>query len=86
LLQKAYKLGCRGVFNGLKRMSMNLGLNRVQEVLVVGLMLVLVFAMFSNMGLMDKISIGVLVFALIFLTTMATQLLNQAKEAAKLHS
>jgi hypothetical protein len=67
-------------------MSMNLGLNRVQEVLVVGLMLVLVFAMFSNMGLMDKISIGVLVFALIFLTTMATQLLNQAKEAAKLHS
>ena len=45
-----------------------------------GLMIVLVFAMFSNITLADKISIGVIVFALIFLTTTANQLLNQAKE------
>ncbi len=44
-------------------MSMNLGLNRVQEVLIMGLMIVLVFAMFSGMELTDKISIGVIVFA-----------------------
>jgi hypothetical protein len=64
-------------------MSFKLGLNRVQEALVVGLMIVLVFAMFSSMGLTDKISVGVIVFALIFLTTMANQLLEQAKEARK---
>ena len=46
-------------------------------------MIVLVFAMFSSMGLTDKISVGVIVFALIFLTTMANQLLEQAKEARK---
>jgi hypothetical protein len=61
-------------------MSFKLGLNRVQEALVIGLMIVLVFAMYSNMELMDKISLGVLVFALIFLTTMANQILNQLKE------
>lgn len=61
-------------------MSFNLGLNRVQEVLVVGLMIVLVFAMFSNMEFADKISIGVIVFALIFLTSIANQILNQLKE------
>jgi len=82
-LQKTYKLRRRRVSNGLKRMSFKLGLNRVQEALVVGLMIVLVFAMFSSMGLTDKISVGVIVFALIFLTTMANQLLEQAKEARK---
>ncbi len=66
-----------------KNMSMNLGLNRVQEVLIMGLMIVLVFAMFSGMELTDKISIGVIVFALIFLTTMANQLLEQMKERSK---
>jgi hypothetical protein len=63
-----------------QEMSFNLGLNRVQEVLVVGLMIVLVFAMFSNMEFADKISIGVIVFALIFLTSIANQILNQLKE------
>jgi hypothetical protein len=67
-------------------MSFKLGLNRVQEALVVGLMIVLVFAISSNMALTDKISIGVIVFALILLTTMASQLLNQAKEASPMRS
>ena len=64
-------------------MSFKLGLNRVQEALVVGLMIVLVFAMFSGMELTDKISVGVIVFALMFLTTMANQLLEQMKQSSK---
>ena len=48
--------------------------------LVVGLMIVLVFALFSNMELTYKISIGVIVFTLIFLTTVASQVLKQAEE------
>lgn len=62
-------------------MSFNLGLNRVQEALVMGLMIVLVFALFSSMELMYKISIGVIVFTLIFLVSMAGQILKQAEEA-----
>ena len=61
-------------------MSLKLGLNRVQEVLVMGLMIVLVFALWSNMELMYKISIGVIVFALILLTSMASQVLKQVEE------
>jgi hypothetical protein len=64
-------------------MSLKLGLNRVQEALIVGLMIVLVFAMFSSIALVDKVSLGVIVFALIFLTTIANQLLEQAKERNK---
>jgi hypothetical protein len=64
-------------------MSLKLGLNRVQEVLIVGLMIVLVFAMFSSIALVDKVSLGVIVFALIFLTTIANQLLEQVKERNK---
>jgi uncharacterized membrane protein len=61
-------------------MSFKLGLTGIQELLVMGLMIVLVFALFSNMELTYKISIGAIVFALIFLTTMASQLLKQAEE------
>ncbi len=61
-------------------MSFKLGLNRVQEALIMGLMIVLVFAMFSGIELTDKINLGILVFALIFLTTMANQLLEQMKD------
>jgi hypothetical protein len=64
-------------------MSLKLGLNRVQEALIVGLMIVLVFAMFSSIALVDKVSLGVIVFALIFLTTIANQLLEQVKERNK---
>jgi hypothetical protein len=62
------------------KMSLKLGLNRVQEVLVMALMIVLVFALWSNLELMYKISIGVIVFALILLTSMAAQVLKQAEE------
>ncbi len=72
-----------GFFNGSKRMSFKLGLNRVQEALIMGLMIVLVFAMFSGIELTDKINLGVIVFALIFLTTMANQLLEQMKDRNK---
>jgi len=59
-------------------------LNRVQEVLVMGLMIVLVFALWSNIELMYKISIGVIVFTLILLTSMASQVLKQAEERKRL--
>ena len=61
-------------------MSLKLGLNRVQEVLVIGLMLVLVFALWSNMELLYKITIGVIVFALIMLMSLASGVLKQAEE------
>jgi hypothetical protein len=61
-------------------MSLKLGLNRVQEVLVMGLMIVLVFALWSNMELMYKIKIGVIVFALIMLMSLAAGVLKQAEE------
>ena len=61
-------------------MSLKLGLNRVQEVLVMGLMIVLVFALWSNIELMYKISLGAIVFVLILLTSMASQIFKQAEE------
>ena len=61
-------------------MSLKLGLNRVQEVLVMGLMIVLVFALWSNIEVMYKISLGVIVFALILLTSMSSQIMKQAEE------
>jgi len=62
-------------------MSFRLGLNTVQEVLVLALMLVLVFAVFySDMELTYKIGISVLVVAVILLTSMAGQVLKQEEE------
>jgi hypothetical protein len=62
-------------------MSFKLGLDRVQEVLVLALMLVLVFAVFySNIELTYKIGIAVLVFSIIFLTGMASQAAKQEAE------
>ncbi len=65
-------------------MSFKLGLTGIQELLVMGLMIILVFALFSNMELTYKISIGVMVFAILFLTTLASQVLKQAEERKKL--
>ena len=65
-------------------MSLRLGLGNlstVQEVLVLALMLVSVFALFfSDMDFTYKIGIAVLAFSVIFLTSLASQLLNQEKE------
>ena len=57
------------------------GLNGVQEILVLALMLVSVFALFfSEIELTYKIGIAALAFSIIFLTSLANQLLKQEKE------
>ncbi len=71
-------------------MSLRLGLGNlstVQEILVLALMLVSVFALFfSDIELTYKIGIAVLAFSLIFLTSLASQLLKQEKEQNKLRT
>ena len=66
------------------KMSLRLGLrglNGVQEVMVLALMLVSVFAIFySDIELTYKIGIAALAFSVIFLTSMASQVLKQEKE------
>ena len=70
------------------KMSLRLGLgnlSRVQEVLVLALMLVSVFALFfSEIELTYKIGIAALAFSVIFLATLANQLLGQEKEKSQL--
>ena len=61
-------------------MSFKTGLTGVAELLVMVLMIVLVFALFSNLELLYKLSIGVMVFTLIFLPSVAAQVLKQQKE------
>jgi hypothetical protein len=65
-------------------MSLRLGLGNlsgVQEVIVLGLMLVSIFALFfSDIDFTYKIGIAVLAFSLIFLANLANQLLKQEKE------
>jgi hypothetical protein len=56
-------------------------LSTVQEILVIALMLVSVFALFfSDMDFTYKIGIAALAFSVIFLTSLASQLLSQEKE------
>ena len=66
------------------KMSLRLGLrglNGVQEVMVLALMLVSIFAIYySDMELTYKIGIAALAFSVIFLTSMASQVLKQEKE------
>jgi hypothetical protein len=65
-------------------MSLRLGLgdmSTVQEVLVLALMLVSVFALFfSDIDFTYKLGIAALAFTVIFLTSLASQLLKQEKE------
>jgi len=65
-------------------MSLRLGfknLSGVQEILVLALMLVSVFAIFySDMEFTYKIGIAVLAFSVVFLTTLASQMLKQEKK------
>ena len=65
-------------------MSLRLGLGKmsaIQEVFILALMLVSIFALFfSDLELSYKIGIAALVFSLIFLTSLATQLLKEGKE------
>ena len=68
-----------------RKMSFKLGLNRVQEVLVLALMLVFVFAVFySEIEFTYKIGIAVLVFSIIFISSVAGQVLKQEEEKRRL--
>ncbi len=66
------------------KMSLRLGLGNmsaVQEVFVLALMLVSILAIFfTDLELAYKIGIATLVFSLIFLTSLATQLLKEGKQ------
>jgi hypothetical protein len=56
----------------------------IQEAFILALMLVSVFAvLYINMNLMYKISIVAIVFSMIFLMTIASQILREQKEARK---
>jgi hypothetical protein len=66
-------------------MSFKLGLNRVQEALVLALMIVLIFALtYSDIEFTYKIGIAALVFTIIFLTSIAIQAMKQEKENKQL--
>jgi 4-hydroxybenzoate polyprenyltransferase len=61
-----------------------LGMDKIQEALVLGLMLVFIFAIvYSGIGWMYKIGIGALVVTLVFVATMANQALRQQREEEK---
>ena len=61
-----------------------LGMDSVQEVLVLALMLVFIFAViYSNIGLMYKVGIGALILTLVFVSTLANQALKQQREEEK---
>ena len=72
------------------KMSSRLGLGNlssVQEALVLALMLVSVFALFfSDIDLTYKIGIIALAFTVIFLTSLASQLLKQEEEQNQLRN
>jgi hypothetical protein len=78
-----------GYLTGIE-MSLRLGLKSLsgmQEILVLALMLVSVFAIFySDMEFTYKIGIAVLVFTVIFLTSLANQVLKQEKEKSQLRT
>ena len=61
-----------------------LNMDAVQEVLVLALMLVFIFAVvYSGIGWNYKLGIGALVFTLVFVATMANQALRQQREQDK---
>ena len=63
------------------KMSFKLGLNGIQELLVLGLMFVFVFAvLYSNIDFTYKIGITIIVFSIILLSTLAAQALKQLNE------
>ncbi len=53
----------------------------VQEVFILALMVVAVFGLFYvNISIMYKVGMAAIVFSVIFLMTLATQILRQQKE------
>ena len=56
----------------------------VQEALILALMLVSVFAiLYVDMSIMYKVGIVALVFSMIFLMTLVTQIMREQKETHK---
>ncbi|MCW4010570.1 MAG: hypothetical protein NWF05_08125 [Candidatus Bathyarchaeota archaeon] len=61
-----------------------LGMDSIQEVLVLALMLILIVAVvYSGIGWNYKVGIGALVVTLIFVSTVANQALKQQREEEK---
>jgi hypothetical protein len=68
-----------------RQMSFRLGLNKVQEALVIALMIVVIFAVtYADIEFTYKIGIAVLVFTIIFLTGLASQAMKQQEEKKQL--
>jgi uncharacterized membrane protein YGL010W len=66
------------------KMSFKLGMQGLQEVFTIALMVVFIFAVFySQLDLIYKVGIGVLVISIVFLTSIAGQLLKQIREEEK---
>lgn len=56
----------------------------VQEALILALMIVTIFALlYINMDITYKIGVAVIVFSIIFLSTLATQILREQKETMR---
>ena len=65
-------------------MSFNLGLDNVKQLLVLALMMVFVFAvMFTKISFEYKIGIALLIFGIIFLTSLADQAAKQEEAQRK---
>jgi cell division protein FtsW (lipid II flippase) len=61
-----------------------LGMDRIQEVLVLALMLIFIFAVvYSGIAWSYKVGIGALVVTLVFVSTVANQALKQQREEEK---
>ncbi|XES76470.1 MAG: hypothetical protein ACBZ72_09830 [Candidatus Bathyarchaeia archaeon] len=61
-----------------------LGMDSIQEFLVLALMLVFIFAvMYSGMDWTYKIGIGALVLTLVFVSSLANQAIKQQREEEK---
>ena len=59
----------------------------IQEFFTIALMMVLIFAvLYSEMELAYKIGIGALVLSIVFLASIAGQILRQTKENERRHS
>ncbi len=64
--------------------SLSKNFGGVQQALVLALMLVSIFALFYvEMDITYKISVGALVFGIVFLSTLATTIMRQEKEARR---
>jgi TM2 domain-containing membrane protein YozV len=61
-----------------------LGVDGVQEILTLALMIVFIFALlYTEMNLMYKVGIGAIVFAVIFITNIVNQALKQQEQEAR---